>query len=876
MKRTILVILIFALSLPLWAASLNIQIIDEYGNPLPGVRIVLKGKKTYFGYSGESGTVYLNVQPGDYILEARLKGFTQKKVTGVKVLPGKKNYYRFSLPLGEEKLKEKAKEIPSPSQIWPVVTFEKQELLPLEDNKLGHIFPEEQGTFVWNDYTISEDRFLFPSYPYLLELGNYTFISYDLGETPIEKPGYYKKLFSSENQLNIEGLPSTGLSSDPENPSFYSAYFSSSLSAENFKFTVSASAFKDEREITGFGERISRDGKLLYFEAMRNKTGLRFMYTKTNEPYEIKYASFLYSPENVPSLMVKSWDYSLFNINNEGDFIHSIFSGIRTWESDESISYEPGIINTLTGEKSLFGSNFTRMRDYYFKASLGIFLDQMAGASHTILGGFEFNYITLTSKFGVTNPIMKYKYDDTPFFLPESDLRYWRIYGTGESEKRGSRIRHFSIYIQDNWGFRKLNLFTGLRYDNYSSKYNSGIRNGRTGWDFINGEGYSDIFSRRVIYSFDGLNRESFGLRFGFSYEISRDFLLKGSLCRFGKPLGATEVMNYFPYMDGWADIFWTDSNNDGIPSEDELVSYGVIPPPHTDSKAPTPYTDVISIGIEKALPHDLVFGIQGWFENSSSNIAMTNTSVDYFPEHPWWNSMEIPEPGPDGVFGTQDDGTVTFYYFTPTEDKPEYTWSLTSVAVKDLDFNSKNLRVYFRRPLKDGFSFYLEALYMKRKGYEGPTPVIYSPNQTENLKADYSRYIIKASMTVTPMKDTHASMYFLYDSGIPYQRSLYVVTDHSYPFNLQKIIVSPRGYEISSPFKTLNLSLSRDFKLGTTGATLYLNVRNVLNWKNTLQYRGAQGFLTDDGKFYPLNSFGETLRNWGGREFILGLRFNF
>lgn len=876
MKRIIFAIFILTLSLSLWAASLSIQIIDEYGNPLPGVRIILKGEKTYYGYSGESGTVYLNVEPGNYNVEAKLKGFTRKKLLEIKVLPGRNNFYRFSLPLGEKLLEEKAREVPSPSQIWHVASFEKQEIIPIEDDRPGSIVPESRSTFVWKDYTLSEDHFLFPAYPYLLELGDYAFTVNNFGETSIERAGTYKRIVSTGNELNLEGLPSSSFSRDPENPYYYSAYFTTTINAGDFKFTTAFSSFKEERNIAGFSNRVGKNGKLFYFEASRKGTGLRIMYTKTTQPYEIKYANFLYTADNVPSLEVKTRDFSIFSAKNEGDFVHSIFTGIRTWESNETISSEPGIINTRTGTKSLLGSNFTRMRDYYLKSSMGIFLDQMAGASHTIFAGAELNYLTLSSDFGVTNPILKYQYGDIPYFSPETDIRYWRVYGTGGTEHRGSKIRHFSIFLQDDWGFRKFHLFTGLRYDNYSSRYNSGIRNGRTGWDFINGEGYSDIFSRRVIYSFSGFSRESFGLRFGFSYELSKDFLLKGSLSRFGKPLNSREVMSYFPYVDGWADLFWTDINNDGAPSEDELNFYGIVPPPHTDQKAPTPYTDIISLGIEKALPYDFVFGLEGWVENSSSNIAMVNTSVDYFSEHPWWGSMEIPEPGPDGVFGTSDDGTITFYYFTPTEDKSEYTWSLTSVSIKDLDSSSKNLRIYFRRPLKNGFAFYLEGIYTKKKGYEGPTPIIYSPNQVENFKADYSRYFIRASLTLSPVKYTYASAYFLYDSGIPYQRSLYLITDKSYPFNFQKIIVSPKGYKTSNAFKTLNLSLSRIIKFGNYSATIYLKARDVFNWRSSLQQMDVQGLLTSEGKFYPMESFGKLLREWGGREFILGLRFNF
>ena len=877
MKRIIVAFLIAGFSL---ASTLKLKIVDEYGNPLPGVRVILKGQRVYYGYSGESGIVFINAIPGDYSAEVKLKGFYSKTVKGVKVLPGIENFYNIDMPLKPLKKKsgeESVKIHPSPSQIWPVFSFECKEFLPFEDGKLGRLdFYPGNAQYRWNGYYISENHFLFPSYPEIFDMGNFVSLSLNNGAVVNERPGYYSDNYSVGNQVNIEWLPGESFSSDLENPYFYSVYLSTAISRGKLKTALSYSRLNEERDITGFDNRISRKGDLLYYEASYGGAGARILYTRLNEPYEIKYANFLHYPSNTPDLNVKTWDFSLFNSGVKEEFSHYVASGIRTWESEEKLREEPGIFNTKTGRESLLGNRFVRMRDYYAKFNLGIFLDNLIGASHTIFGGFNYNYLSLYSEANTSNNVIKYLYGDISYFLPDTDIRYWRVYSMGNPERASSHTNHFSIFLQDTWNFGKLVLFTGLRYDNYSSRNHSGLRTGTPEWEFLNGEGDKDIFSRRIIYSFPGFSRESFGLRFGFSYSLSRNFVFKGSLSRFGKPLDSSEMLSYFPYNNGWADLFWKDMNGDGVPSSDEVVETGIMPPPHMDEKAPTPFKDIISLGFESAFLLDSVFGAQGWIENSSNNIGIINTAVDYYKEHPWWNAVEVKEPGPDGIFGTSDDGVLTVYYFTPTEEEPEYKITLSSVAIKDLNSSSKNIRIYLRRDFRKGFSFYIEGIYTKFKGYEGSTPLIFSPNQVENIKYDYSRYSLRASFTLEPFKRTYISGFFLYVSGMPYQRKLFLMTDQLYPFNLFEIVASRGGYETSREFKTFNISVSRTFKIAGINSSIYLKIRNLFGWDSAYKNMGIQGILTTDGKFYPMESFNRTLRSWGGREFSVGLRFSF
>ncbi len=870
MKKILISILI---SIPIFSASLRILVIDEYGNPLPGVRAVIKGKKTYYAFTAESGVIYLNLRPGNYRLKANLKGFCRKKVDGIKVLPGRKNFYRISLRLSDQECSEEGRMLPSPTQIWEISSFESKETLSMEDGKLGKISYEKRGNFLWKGYELGKSHFLFNTYPMTTELGDYLYSSTNSENVKIERSGNYCEIYPAQTEFNLDWLPLQSLSLDPENPDSLSVYFSAAVKLKGFKTAASYSKLNEKRNILGFDRRVSKKSDLLYLDFSHGNTGLRLLYTKIDEPFEIKYANFFHTPENTPSFVVKSQDFSLYNSKTEGNFTHLITAGMRTFESNEEIWKETGIFNTKTGEESLFGNRYTRMRDYYLKGSSEIFIGRLAGAEHIIEAGGEFEYVGLSSTFGSENPIVRYQYGNTPYFLPLGELRYWRVYSLGKEENRASHISHISLYLQDNWGFGNLNLLTGLRYDNYSSGYCPGIREGVEGWDFINGEGNEDIFSRRIFYSLQGLGRENLGLRVGFSYLLPHSFLFKGGLFRYVKSLDSKEVLSYFPYVNGWGDIFWKDVDGNGFPSESEIENYGIFPPPHTDKKAPTPYSDVIILGLEKALPLDINLGIQAWTETSSNTIGFANTLVDYYEGHSWWANKKIPEPGPDGVFGTGDDGTIIYYYFTPTEDIKEFKWSFSSVALKTLDSSSKSLKFYLRRPFKKGFSLYFDFTYTKFKGYQGGNIWIYSPNQVENIKANYGRLSIRANVLLSPISKTYISLFFLYDSGIPYQRSFYVISDQPYPFNLQKITASEKGYRLSPAFKTLNLALSREIKTGKLSSVISLKVNNLFNWTSSYNRMGVQGFLTTDGKFYPLNSFGTTERKWGGREIRLGLK---
>ena len=230
-------------------------------------------------------------------------------------------------------------------------------------------------------------------------------------------------------------------------------------------------------------------------------------------------------------------------------------------------------------------------------------------------------------------------------------------------------------------------------------------------------------------------------------------------------------------------------------------------------------------------------------------------------------------EPGPDGLFGTADDSTITYYVLN--REKRQLSYILSFRPLNELDTNSFRWTLSLRRPFYNGFSLFFNATYRIFNGVEETLPLIADPNGLTNLKASYSELQMRAGGTLQLPFETYLSFFYLYSSGRPYRRKLVILTDEPWPFNMITVNASAPGYEMSEPVYYLNLSLSKHFNLPHISGEVFLHLFNLLDSKYEQSYREVQGYLTQDGQFIPLESWDRTLKRWGGRSIRLGVKFS-
>ncbi len=837
--------------------------VDEYGNPLPGVRLKVEGRKTFSLFAGESGLIVVELPPGKYHLTAKLKGFCSRRGEAL-VLPGIVNSYSLTLKLGVKTCPSGAKRLPSGEEFWPTEGFYSLETLPMS----REVLRERSERFFVNHREFSRGHFPFSVMEPVPILGDYMAFSWDRGDVGEERPGGHSYFYSPPGfSLSLENLPSS-LKSGKLLHKFTGFSLTSSYDFSRFRGSFSVFYLRGEREFPDQGI-FSREAYSAYMDLGYGNWGVSSVLARRREPHQWAKARPWLEQNNIPSLSLNQRDFSLYygkRLNSPFDF--SI--GIETKEAQEG-EYNPSSTVFLSrGERAYFLHSKIRQRKYHLSFDGRLFFDRLAGAQHTIDYGGGIEYLTLNERRWSREPILKFSLQGGELY-PSSGFYWWRIYPYGEEEQTG-KFYHIFLKLQDTWNFSRLVLFTGIRYDNYHTGFNSGIKNGLSQWEFLNGEGNEDIFSRRLIYSFSGVSTEGFGIRLGFGYEISSGVYLQGGISRFAKPIDVEDMEIFYPLFQGWADVFWRDSDGDGYPSSGEVLSKTILPPTSPSQNYPTEYIDVVTLGLSGEVS-GIFYGAEFWLENYSNRAGIVNTKLSSSELSSWWEKETIPEPGPDGVFGTSDDGSFTFYYFVPTEKVQEFSWAFSPYPVKDLAAVSRNFRLYLRKYPTGKFSFFAEAIYSQKRGYWGPSyPRIYSPNQLENLKSSFDQWSFLGEITLIPFNGLAISLLYRYRTGRPYHRWVYLITEKSPPFNLQRIILSPLGYERAEPLENLNLSLSYRWR----GATLYIRVNNLLNSRVEFPMRGFQGLLTEDGQFFPSSGFSLPFREYGSRELVLGIRLNY
>ncbi len=829
---------------------------DEFSNPLPGVRVKIKGEKEFSFFAGESGLIEAELPPGKYRVEAKLKGFCRREGE-VEVLPGKINSYRMQLKLGVKRCPKGVQRL-AWGEFWPVLALDSLQVLALSRDIL-----REEDRFFINGREFSQGHFSVSLAEPSAVMGNFVSLTKNRAHVEEERPGRHAYFFSPPGfSVNYEALSPSFKFSGPSHE-FYDLSLSGAGEYSGFNGAFSALRLSESRE--GFNRKV----KSLFLRAGFKGASLYAMVSRREEPREWDWKRPNLSLEVLPSLIFDQRDFGI----SLGEGINSPLKfsmGIETKDGKEEVSsFQNEVDLSLFDTRPLLNSR-TRLRRYYMKLGGRLFFDRLASAQHSIYYGAGFEYMTLWQRKWSENPLLQFSYGNNEVY-PGSGLLWWRIYPYGD-EEHSSAFYHVSVYVQDTWNFGRFSLFTGIRYDSYHSRYGAGVKEGLSQWAFLNGEGNEDIFSRRLIYSFSGVSTEGFGIRLGFSYKLSEGLYFEGGISRFARPLDVREMTLFYPYFQGWADVFWRDFNGNGSLEAEEVLNKTIFPPASPSSTFPTEFTDVILLALQGEAG-GVFYGLSFWIENYSNRAAIINTKLSFNPESQWWAQESLKEPGPDGLMGTGDDGEFPFYYFVPTEDVKEFSWSFSPYQLGDLSALSRNVRIYLRRYLKGGYSFFLEAVYSLRSGYWGPSyPFVYSPNQTLNLKSSFSSLSLLGGITLVPFRGASLSLIYSQGQARPYARWVYLITEKSPPFNLQRIILSPPGYETSGPYRTLNLSIAYRWK----GATLYLRLNNAFNWSYTTQLRGFQGILTEDGRFYPCSSFLAPLLQRSGRELVLGVRFNF
>jgi len=328
-----------------------------------------------------------------------------------------------------------------------------------------------------------------------------------------------------------------------------------------------------------------------------------------------------------------------------------------------------------------------------------------------------------------------------------------------------------------------------------------------------------------------------------------------------------------------------------------KLTSYPIQDPEYTyyveDLKCP--YTDEVIVGIEHELFKDFKLGVQfvrKWTRNIVEDIDMNN---GYDPNARddkglIWLPYEVVDPGWDGVFGTDDDQTITIYGLR--EDRPVPSWMGTNPPEAKRDY--KALIITFDKRMSNNWQLKGSIVYSSFKGNaeatydptEGESGMFDNPNVMINSYGPlwFDRPLqIKLMGTYVLPYGFIVSAYFQHMSGTPWERSLsrvYFPDDAPVQQSYVSINAEPPGSRRNPPMTNLDIRVEKNFSLKDYGKlSVYVDIFNVGGRSRVYMNQDPNGWLWyfDTPPRYELDdTYGLINSVSGVRSIRLGLRWSF
>lgn len=395
-----------------------------------------------------------------------------------------------------------------------------------------------------------------------------------------------------------------------------------------------------------------------------------------------------------------------------------------------------------------------------------------------------------------------------------------RIYNTPTSAT--SRISQIGFFAQDGWTRGRLTINLGARFDLAKGYIPEQSVPAGT---FIGARNLNkqDVFDQKLAV-----------WRTGFVYDVAGDgkTAIKGNFSRYGNNVGINRVTLVHPFTLSNGTRSWTDRNGDRLPQESELGAFSGfagVANRYADANGPDwPYSDEITMGIERQLLRDVRVGVMGYRRTNRDVIGFRNARVPSSAYSPVTITLPSGATGPGG--------SATVYNLSP---------AFFGAAFNDL--------VYDNQPLLNtnytGVEFTLSKRFSRRwQAIAGATlgkneggvdfgGDLNDPNNTTNqqgIVGNDSRYSFKlAGSYLIPRAEVMLSGTFLWNNGYPYQSTMSVTRTNVPALTRasQTIRLTERGTERLQDVKLLDLRLSRNVKLGN-GLTLQpqIEVFNALN----------------------------------------------
>jgi Carboxypeptidase regulatory-like domain/TonB dependent receptor-like, beta-barrel len=502
--------------------------------------------------------------------------------------------------------------------------------------------------------------------------------------------------------------------------------------------------------------------------------------------------------ERVPEIL---WNTRVTWVVSDHTFVEGQHGGHSTRDTygpgdPNAIFGPPGHSDTITGISSVNATSYSDELTRPINASIALTrsTSPVNGRSHQVKAGFEYEYGRQRQENGYPGGMLFFDVNGKPDTVSIQAPTTYRPDHQRET-----------LYLQDTWSASgRLTVNGGARV----GFYRGAISGGPTQFS-------AKSFSPRIGVAWDVLPRHTLAVR--------------GHYGRYHEAM----VTGYYDFLDPLSQTTFISAQVLGPNQFNEIERDVPTDAYRIDQNIKYPYADEWLAGLDRELPGHVSLTAQYIGRRYGSIVGFVGSLAD-------WTAVQRPDPGPDGVPGTADDGEQRTIFFNPGtngfnavltnpdgaykrynglqliatrrasgvwEGQASYTWSRTRAS-----FNS-------------GFSSNAAQSDLGTNGvYANPNRALFADGRPA---ADFTHEIkVLGTLRLPWWGGTRVSSVYRYETGPAWARLVRFAGPTGFP----NIAVEPRGTRETAATNVCDLRVEKTFRVALAAVGVYLDVFNLMN----------------------------------------------
>jgi len=452
-------------------------------------------------------------------------------------------------------------------------------------------------------------------------------------------------------------------------------------------------------------------------------------------------------------------------------------------------------------------------------ATFNYYIDHALGGRHELRFGLDNSHMPTSTE------VHRWDNVDLSYFSSTGASRSVTFYNTPVQSKANLNV--LALFFQDSYTIKRLSLVGGIRWERVEA-YLPAQSSPPSQW-------FPDIQR-----SFDPVRNSPLwhtaGPRVSAIYDVDNGkTALKFSAGRYYYMISTGTANAINPNFNSGAQYAWNDANHDLRFQDGEQTGVGVPFGGLTTSFDPNfkrPYTNEVTAGMDRELMPSLKLSAVFTYRAERYRQANLNTAAPLDT----WVLTTAPDPGPDGIMGTPDDGTYSYYDRTLPGSQTLITNDPTSKQTyKGIEITATK-RFSNKWQMLAGYTYAHTTLKNLSVG-TSPNDFLNTTGPTNN---DRPQQFKLTGSYVLPY-DIYLGANLRVQSGPPINRQI------SAPLAFggsTTINVEPQGSHRLPTMKTLDLRVAKTFQMGSRSFEADLDIFNLTNAATIWEEQSLTGRL--------------------------------